>query len=69
VGEVQSVPPQPSHADSSVAPARRSAPSRVAPLAIPLLVIVAVVIAWAAVVRIFDIPDYLLPAPQAVFIG
>jgi NitT/TauT family transport system permease protein len=27
---------------------------------------VAVVIAWAAVVRIFDIPDYLLPAPQAV---
>jgi NitT/TauT family transport system permease protein len=60
------VPPQPSHADSSVAPARRRAPSRVTPLAIPLLVIVAVVIAWAAVVRIFDIPDYLLPAPQAV---
>jgi NitT/TauT family transport system permease protein len=30
-------------------------------------VIVAVVITWAAIVRIFDIPDYLLPAPQAVF--
>jgi NitT/TauT family transport system permease protein len=27
---------------------------------------VAVIIAWAAVVRIFDIPDYMLPAPQAV---
>jgi NitT/TauT family transport system permease protein len=62
------VPPQPSHTDSSgaAAPVRRRTPSRAAELTIPFLVIVAVVIAWAAIVRVFDIPDYLLPAPQAV---
>jgi NitT/TauT family transport system permease protein len=62
------VPPQPSHADSSVAaaPAPRGAASRAAELAIPLLAVVAVLIVWATVVRVFDIPDYLLPAPQAV---
>jgi NitT/TauT family transport system permease protein len=35
-------------------------------LAAPTLAVVVVVAVWAAVVRIFDIPDYLLPAPQAV---
>jgi NitT/TauT family transport system permease protein len=39
---------------------------RVSNLAAPTLAIVAVVVVWAAVVKLFDIPDYLLPAPQAV---
>jgi NitT/TauT family transport system permease protein len=39
---------------------------RVSNLAAPTLAVVVVVAVWAAVVRIFDIPDYLLPAPQAV---
>jgi NitT/TauT family transport system permease protein len=33
---------------------------------IPLLAVVAVVLLWAALVRAFAIPDYLLPAPQVV---
>jgi NitT/TauT family transport system permease protein len=39
---------------------------RVSNLAAPVLATVAVIAVWAAVVKIFDIPDYLLPAPQAV---
>jgi len=35
-------------------------------LAIPVLAVVAVLVVWGAVVRMFEIPDYLLPAPQAV---
>ncbi len=35
-------------------------------LAIPVLAIIAVLIVWGAVVKMFEIPDYLLPAPQAV---
>jgi len=35
-------------------------------LALPVLATVAVLALWAAIVRIFEIPDYLLPAPQAV---
>jgi NitT/TauT family transport system permease protein len=35
-------------------------------LAIPVLAVVAVLVVWGAVVRVFEIPDYLLPAPQAV---
>ena len=32
----------------------------------PTLAILAVLVVWAAIVRIFEIPDYLLPAPQDV---
>ena len=32
----------------------------------PTLAILAVLVVWAAVVRTFEIPDYLLPAPQDV---
>jgi NitT/TauT family transport system permease protein len=32
----------------------------------PMLAIIALLVAWAALVRIFAIPDYLLPAPQDV---
>jgi NitT/TauT family transport system permease protein len=39
---------------------------RVSNLAAPVLATVAVIAVWAAVVKVFDIPDYLLPAPQAV---
>lgn len=33
---------------------------------VPVLAIAATVVVWAAVVRLFEIPDYLLPSPQAV---
>jgi NitT/TauT family transport system permease protein len=39
---------------------------RFANAAAPTLAVVAVVLIWAAVVRVFQIPDYLLPAPQDV---
>jgi NitT/TauT family transport system permease protein len=39
---------------------------RVPNLAAPVLATVAVIAVWAVVVKVFDIPDYLLPAPQAV---
>jgi NitT/TauT family transport system permease protein len=39
---------------------------RVANLAAPTLAVVVLVAVWAAAVKIFDNPDYLLPAPQAV---
>jgi NitT/TauT family transport system permease protein len=35
-------------------------------LLIPAVAIIVVVLLWAALVRIFSIPDYLLPAPQDV---
>src|SRR5262245_54522347 len=39
---------------------------RLAGLALPLLAVIAVLLLWAAAVRVFAIPDYLLPAPQDV---
>ena len=61
------MPPEPREISSSVvARSRRGMPSRVADLTIPVVAIIGVVIVWAAIVRAFDIPDYLLPAPQAV---
>jgi len=45
---------------------RRRLGERAANLAPPILVTMAVLVIWAAAVRIFEIPDYLLPAPQAV---
>jgi NitT/TauT family transport system permease protein len=66
------MPPQPMPASRSAAgpaaPARRKGrlAERAANLALPVLATVIVVALWAAVVRIFEIPDYLLPAPQAV---
>jgi NitT/TauT family transport system permease protein len=39
---------------------------RFANAAAPTLAIIAVVLIWAVVVRVFQIPDYLLPAPQEV---
>jgi NitT/TauT family transport system permease protein len=33
---------------------------------LPILAIAAVLVVWAAIVKAFSIPDYLLPAPQAV---
>ncbi len=45
---------------------RRGIGERAADLLLPLLATVAVLAVWAAIVRIFDVPDYLLPAPQDV---
>jgi NitT/TauT family transport system permease protein len=65
-------PLQPMPADRSAAalavPAgrKRWLAERAANLALPVLATVAVLALWAAIVRIFEIPDYLLPAPQAV---
>ena len=55
-------------AAAPAAPARRKrwAGERAANLALPVLATVVVLALWAAAVRIFEIPDYLLPAPQAV---
>lgn len=39
---------------------------RLVNLALPLVAVVAVLLVWAAAVRMFAIPDYLLPAPQDV---
>jgi NitT/TauT family transport system permease protein len=66
------MPPQPMPASRSAAgpaaPARRKGrlAERAANLALPVLATVVLLALWAAVVRIFEIPDYLLPAPQAV---
>ena len=59
---------------STATPAVARAPStrrhwlgeRLSDLVAPMLAIIALLVAWAAVVRIFAIPDYLLPAPQDV---
>ena len=45
---------------------RRGIGDRAADLLLPLLATIAVIAVWAAIVRIFDVPDYLLPAPQDV---
>src|SRR5262249_47112957 len=56
----------------TLAPAARAQAARkrrleqASDLALPVFATIAVLAAWAAIVRIFDIPDYLLPAPQAV---
>ena len=59
------MPVEPTQANRSAAPARRLR-ERGADLLIPLLALVLALTAWSAVVAIFAIPDYLLPAPQAV---
>src|SRR5262249_3536666 len=46
-------------------PARRLG-ERASGLLVPLLAVVIALAVWAAVVKVFAIPDYLLPAPQAV---
>jgi NitT/TauT family transport system permease protein len=45
---------------------RRGIGDRAADLLLPLLASIVVLAVWAAIVRIFDVPDYLLPAPQDV---
>ncbi|MBT2475661.1 hypothetical protein J7E68_14035, partial [Microbacterium sp. ISL-103] len=48
---------------------RKSAPRKLRSIAwsaVPALVFVAIVAAWAGLVAIFDIPAYLLPGPAAV---
>lgn len=59
------MPVEPTQANRSAAPGRRLR-ERGADLLIPLLALVVALAAWSAVVAIFAIPDYLLPAPQAV---
>ncbi len=66
------MPPQPMHTSpSSAAPTTRAHATRGfgeygTNLIVPLLAVVVAVGLWAAVVQVFAIPDYLLPAPQAV---
>src|SRR5688572_6062713 len=59
----------------STAPPRSSAPSaaasrlardRLVGRVMPVIAVLALVALWAAAVRMFQIPDYLLPAPQDV---
>ena len=67
---------QPTHANRSDAappPPARARPlrrawlsERATDLIIPALATAAVLVAWGALVRIFEIPEYLLPAPQDV---
>ncbi len=45
---------------------RRGIGDRAADLLLPLLATIAVLAVWAVIVRIFNVPDYLLPAPQDV---
>lgn len=45
---------------------RRRTRGRIAGLLAPLLTFVTLIIAWWALVAIFGIPEYLVPAPQAV---
>ena len=58
-----SAPPAPTPAP---APRGRWVSDRAANLLLPIAATIAVLVVWAAVVRIFEIPDYLLPAPQDV---
>ena len=68
------MPPQPTHAARSdgatPTPVRPRSTNRLgewgANLAAPTLAGLAALVVWWAIVRIFEIPDYLLPAPQAV---
>jgi NitT/TauT family transport system permease protein len=56
-------PPTPAHAYSA---RRRWLGERSSNLVVPTLAIVAVLVVWAVIVKTFEIPDYLLPAPQDV---
>ena len=66
------MPIQPVHVDrfaNAPAPRRSSTrwlSERAPNVAVPTLAIVTVLALWAAIVRLFEIPDYLLPAPQDV---
>jgi NitT/TauT family transport system permease protein len=68
------IEPIPAHRAAAAPPAVARAPStrrrwlgeRLSNLVAPLLAIAAVLVVWAMIVRIFEIPDYLLPAPQDV---
>lgn len=43
--------------------------SRLGGIAVPLITVVVVLIIWEAVVRIFELPRWLLPAPSAIWAG
>ena len=66
--------PQPTHAARSdgarPVPVRSHSTNRLSErgskLIAPTLALLAALAVWWGVVRIFEIPDYLLPAPQAV---
>jgi len=69
------MPPQPTHAARSDGASPAPVASRDRPtgwasgariLVAPTLAGLAALVVWWAIVRIFEIPDYLLPAPQAV---
>ena len=61
------MPRQPMPANRPAAPlAPTRETRRRTDLLLPLLACLVAIAAWAAAVRIFAIPDYLLPAPQAV---
>jgi NitT/TauT family transport system permease protein len=53
--------------DVPAAPRRRHRLARVLRRALPWLVIIAIFLLWEAVVRVFDIESFVLPAPSAVF--
>ncbi len=61
----QPMPVSQSATDVNRAP-RKWMNGRAADILLPTLVIFAVVLVWAVIVRLFAIPDYLLPAPQDV---
>ena len=58
--------PAPSVAEEREAPARARAP--LARIAAPLVVLAAAIAAWELVVRVNDIPPYVLPGPGAVLL-
>jgi NitT/TauT family transport system permease protein len=58
---------QPPPAQPSAEPNRDGATrERLLNLLMPIIAVVVILLLWAAVVRLFAIPDYLLPAPQDV---
>ena len=61
----QPMPTSQSPANATRAP-RKWMNGHAADILLPALVIFAVVLVWAVIVRLFAIPDYLLPAPQDV---
>jgi len=67
------VPPQSTHAIRSdgappaiVRPRPTKLSEQAAKFIAPTLAVLGAIVMWWGIVRIFDIPDYLLPAPQAV---
>jgi NitT/TauT family transport system permease protein len=70
------VPLQPPHANRSAAAPPTPAPAystrrrwlseRTSNLIVPTVAIAVVLVVWAVIVKTFEIPDYLLPAPQDV---